>query len=1143
MSRHRRIDVSPVPHLSEAAADAPAPVTAETVKPTPRGWSGWLRAALPRPARMTGARRVEFSTALFQHSTHGRSSGPEHHADGDSRFPPAGKSRHARRETSPFAAAAHVTAPATVSPSASSETCGQPADPPAREAAASWRATPLDAIVSRDDLTAYVQQQFTDGAPDPAGEAHALAARLHDLCRSKTSPAEHAAAAVLSGRHARPPEATDGGYPDALAASRGALLAQALKLAGVTDLRAAPIALQRIGMLDFTAPRRRRSDGPAECEAWRAARLLARSGVGREVLDALRAATPQTPPTHHDELHRFGVEALLTSCEALDPARHADPHARPDGAPGAVAARAGLVANPPLTADEPGVTALAKRAFDAAATLLEHGRDALTPDQKGALFAWRQAFTEDGRHTDLSQARQRLGRFAGKTIARVGEKRWKTLLPRMFRGKHGSPLSALRFGTQGVPRKTIAQERAKLRDTLQAALAQLKRNPAMDPRAALAHARPEASLAELAALHVWLERGGFPPGRLSDATLRAIAERAHQMADEATRLPDPTASPPSPAAGVKVPRRIRARVRATTAHWLEMTPQELARTKPFRTIAKRPFTVERLAVWGKVAHVPHDAPFWNTVDELRALVQHDGASRPADNVDDVRETLLDVVSNLQSGQRLRLTDGGRQGLSTRGLNVTVETLLKGHAVPVSPRVDLRASRTREAVVEVSRSTHCVSLFVGTSKSSMHHVGAGLLVGYDVETALTTVRAGLVTNVILHARELSEPRGVSLRVARRLRPDGTGYDDDAMRAKLAALVGHLFDEAAGAHDDGPAGVWNRLAQRYWDDPDVSLSWTDGHASNRRRGATLDVNATVKVASLGGEAARDPHTGKSVRHLSARAGPSAGGGWERSRQKADIVERSGRVRIDEHRVGLGSQWQVRGAIAPGFSHPVGADGRRSVGLFSIDAPAATMTLRERNRSAKRLLVREDGRLSHRGCILDVEYLDARTYTRAVDEARAELVALFAAPIIARRRKEGPPSRGRHARPEPAPEVLAAQRIDTHLAAVRRNQRANLTYVRRYRLRRHAALRLDANTATLEQSGDDPQLKERIDAANARILDDPASWMPIELKVKERNANARSFGPNVVLQLTTRMGAVGDREIVTEGVPFSVLEALDR
>ncbi|MFP3534064.1 hypothetical protein SB763_32435, partial [Burkholderia sp. SIMBA_042] len=93
--------------------------------------------------------------------------------------------------------------------------------------------------------------------------------------------------------------------------------------------------------------------------------------------------------------------------------------------------------------------------------------------------------------------------------------------------------------------------------------------------------------------------------------------------------------------------------------------------------------------------------------------------------------------------------------------------------PVSPRVDLRASRTREAVVEVSRSTHGVSLFVGTSKSSMHHVGAGLLVGYDIETALTTVRAGLVTNVILHARELSEPRGVSLRVARRLRPDGTG----------------------------------------------------------------------------------------------------------------------------------------------------------------------------------------------------------------------------------------------------------------------------------------------------------------------------------------------------------------------------------
>lgn len=1161
MFRYRPLDVSSADSLIENAPAAPQAESAAaplTPTPTRRRMPEWFRGALARPARVVGARRIELSTALFQHSTQGSASGPEDHAPGERRFPPITTARHARRGTDPLAdmgllAAGAAGALGTREGGAVTHDIDE-----ADEAATSSRPIPLDAITTRAGLVGYVQRLFNDGFEQPV-DAAALADRLHRLCSAE----ERVAAASLSA-YGTANETVSGSanhtandttdLNDAQPALRGALLAEALAQAGAADCRSAHLIIERIGMLDFAAPHLRRSASDAERDAWRAARVLARSGDGRAILAALRSATLNP---YDDDLHRFGVEALLTSANALKPIHADDSTATDDPAPGALAARISTIGESSRAAAAPtpnsaGATTLAARAFDAASTLLAHGRDALTADQRGALFAWRQSFRDDARHSELSQTKQRLARFIGNTIPRVGEKRWKTLLPRMFRGRHGSPLSALRLGTQGVPRQTIAAEEAKVREHLQAALPQLLESPAMNPRAALAHARPEASLAELAALSVWLERGGFPPGRLDDDTLRAIAQRAHAMCEEATlpvragANPSALASASASATYAPVPRRVRGSVRQTTATWLAMPPQQLARTRPFRSIAKRPFTVERLAVWGKVAGLPDDAPFWHTVNELRAATQHAPDTHAANNVDDVRETLLDVAANLQSGQRLRLTDGGRQGISTRGLNITVETVLRGHGMPVSPRLDLRASRTREAVIDISRSTHGAALFIGTAKSSMRHVGAGLLVGYDVSTALTALRAGLVANATLHARELSEPRGVTLRVARRLLPDGSGYDDASLRAKLAGIVEHLFDESGGAHDDGSEGVWNRLASRYWDDPDVSVSWTDAHTLNRRRGVTLDANATARVASFGSDTVVDPASGKRTRPLSVRTGPSAGGGWQRSSQSAEVVEHSGRVQVEEHRVGIGSHWQLRGGIAPGFSHPLDGEGRHTVGLFSIDAPAATMTLRERNRSAKLLLVREDGRLNHRGSILDIEYLDARTYTRAVDDARGELVALFAAEALARRERNEALGKGRHAnhvRYEPSPDAQAAERIDEHLASVRKNQRPHLTYVQRYRLRRQAALRLDANNAALAQAGGDARLQTRIAAANATILDDPASWMAIELKVKERNASARSFGPNVVLQLTTRTAAVGDREIVTEGVPFEVLEALDR
>lgn len=958
----------------------------------------------------------------------------------------------------------------------------------------------------------------------------------------------------------------------ALAAARVRLFVSAVRGAGMRDVWFADRMLQQIACLDFDAPQRGHAADDEARRAWHVVRQLSSSGLGFSMIEHIRAASGAP---FRDRTHRFAVKTLIESAAALDyTARDRRGIAWADYSPGALADRVGYIGYTagPLHAGEPAKSALAKRAFDAARTLLEEGADALTPDQCGALFAWRQGFRADGQHSDLSQARERLHKFVTKTIPRVEENRSKTLLPRMLLGTHASPLSALRFGTRGVPRKTIEREQealkrkmsetrvqmtqsaavapfavltharaprkagaratrqlyvehrdASIQEKTRAALSRLLTKAELRPGRLILHARAQSSMVELAALQVWLDRGGFPGGHPDSAALVEIAKRAYEIgeslaASRSMRMKEGRA------------RRKLDRLIETAASWQRMSPDQLAKTKPFSRLVKAPFDVMRLAAWGKVAHVPDDDPFWLEVRDLLAL-ENPSPAAGARDIATVRSTLTEVIVGLQSGQRLRLSDGGHQGVSTRGLNGTTKLFLGSVGIPVSPRLDLRASRTRESVVDVSRSTHGVEFFIGRADGTERHVGAGLLVGYDIDVGITSLRAGLVTNATLHAHEISRPRGVSIRVARRVKRDGSGYDDDAMRIKLAEINDVLFSEAAQASSGGPNGLWNRLAVLYWNDPDVSIGWTDGISDTKRRGVTVDLTATAEFYKFGVDGPKDPG------HLTLRAGPSAGVGRQKSRQTLDSVERSGSLQVEQHRVSVSSFWQVRRGIAPGFAHPLSDTGHESIGLFSIDTPVKTTKLDQRTASAKLQLVREEERLVHRACLMDIEYSDVGAYAHALRASRDEVLQLMLA-------HERANARAGAVSPVASRSALARanQRIDAHLADVHVNRSPHLTYVMRYRLRKHAAETLDANAALLAQSSDNPRSKAQIEADSERILSDRGSWMLVELKVRERTTRSQSIGPSAIAQFNTRTSATGDRELIVENVPFPVLEALD-
>lgn len=889
--------------------------------------------------------------------------------------------------------------------------------------------------------------------------------------------------------------------------ARGALIANAMQRAHIDNAQDASDALDQLAHLDFSALDDSRSTSAPQARGWLLARVLSRSGAGFEALEHLRQVQGRTPAAS-DATTRAAQRMMLETADALDPAGSLTR----DPAPGAVAAR-----HAPLPSANLHDAPLAWRAYASASTLIKHGPQALTADQKGAFFAWQQNFREDGPGSELSRARERLNKFSAKTIGNVATPRWKTFFPRLV-GKQRSPLTALQIGLQGLPRKQVGAEVAALQQTMRDALPALRDSPAMQPQAALAHARPEQSIAELAAMQVWLESGGFPNGTVDAAHVGRIAERARELC--ADLRADQVASP-----------AVLERMQTQTREWANAEPAALLHSAPFKSMAGPPFNIERLASWGKVAKVPAASPFWTQVDELKNAARPEPFKPAAHSADAAREALLDVASHLQGGSRLRLTDGSRVGVSTRGLSANVGKLLNLHGVPLAPRIDLRKSRAREAVVELSMSTHGSEMFLGTAKTDQQFAAVGVLVGYDVDVGLTRMRAGVATQAVLHSEELVNPSGVTLRVARRVKPDGSGFDDAAVRDTMASLVNHVFDESTHAAAGGSRATWNRLAEHCFDNPDVSVSWTDTLSREVKRGGSADASATFQPTRAITE---------------ARFGPNAGIGYEKiTQQTLDSKERSGRIQLEQHRAGGGSRWLAR--LSGGLSNSVtlgSGDRSAGVGIMSVDAPSLTVPITDSTHLAKVQLVRENGMLNHRGCLFETEYASARTYTHAIDSRREQWIDLFATQTLDEQAKERAEAArtGSAVPPQPNAREVAAERLDRHLGDVKANRRMNQRFFHRHRLTSSAAKKIDVLETLRDGAGPSPHnapLDQKID----RILSDPASWMPIELKVKERTSARPSRGLNLALQLNTQTSATGDRELFAEGIPFELLERLDR
>lgn len=738
---------------------------------------------------------------------------------------------------------------------------------------------------------------------------------------------------------------------------------------------------------------------------------------------------------------------------------------------------------------------LAARAHGAARRLQMPGA-ILTNPEKAAIFAWEQGFRCDDKGSPLQATKRELARFVNKTIPRVNASRFKTFVPRLC-GRKKSPLVALGQGMQGANRPTLATERGKVQCAMQATVGHLLANVMQDPAAILRERDPVGALASIATLRYWAARPSAYPGqRIAMNDCAALARDMFCIID-----------------GIDVRQRCRYPKEFASlkdaAKAFRDTPDEAFSNRPaMRRLMRLPLTAKRLAAWGKLRKVPDDQPFWKHLNELKAAMQPRDFKPLKRRHLSTQHSLEKLIVEMQSSSRLRLTDGARRGISTRGLSCNLSRILNFSGIPLGPRLNLGREKRRRAVVEIARSSHGSEILLGTERCRRTTVGAGMMVGYDFKLGPPEARLAVSLD-LERTKKKSAFAGVALRVAQRKKSDGTPDNDRRIRG-MRNIMDFMFSEQCKntSSVDDAEQMFERFAVTFFDNPDISLSWSGGCSKSTTHCASAVAAGLLKLE--GTPLKIGPGIGVTAERTRAK-GSSHGN--QNGRMQSAASHRSKTTAVE---LTLG----IKGKISP--ETPGDPDSAVAVSVLNASLPAWTVPIYTRGIAGKTLLVRENGRLIPTACTLDLEFSRASDYVECLNAERSDWIAQLATKHVGK----------------PDAVQLANQQFDQFLETAHHHARRNQRYVQRMHLRPEVASEIDRHCATAALIAENEHLssqeRERFcaarEAACLELVARPSAWVPQELKILERSAECTRLGLLIGLQIATETSAAGEHQLAS-------------
>ena len=748
--------------------------------------------------------------------------------------------------------------------------------------------------------------------------------------------------------------------------------------------------------------------------------------------------------------------------------------------------------------DLQSASSLAARVRAAATRMLDPAAE-LSLAEKGAIFAWEQGFREDGVGSALQSVKRELSKFAHTTIPRVESSRLRSFLPRLF-GKKKSPLSAMQRGMQGAHRPGVKRETAALNQARQQAIGCLYAELRRDTPALLRQAEPITALAALATLaHGCNNATTARRGRADPEALRDIVGHMHRILQT---LPE-SERQRRPAAFLRLLETLAA---------LDQDPRRALRTLPgLRRMLRAPLSVKRLAAWARLRSVPPHAPFWACLRRCRTL-QRPADLRPAARCrHSARQALHTLIGNMESSGRVRFADGAQHGVNTKGLTVNLSHLLNLTGLPFGPRLLLALQRGRTAIVEIGRADHAGEILIGHDRHRRHTVGAGFVAGFDYRALGGKVRCGAALD-LAHARERRRTRGMLLRVARRARTDGTGSDDLRLRACMRRVVDFLFDQSERGKTPDREYLFNRFAAAFFDDPDLSVSWSGEASHARDTSGGCSISALVQVPGTRLRGGPAVGAGASCSGLTQGNHDEAGG---RLQSRSQRLEAERRITLMAGLNGkLAGTTQNHSGVTTG-----------DIGAFNAELPELRVTAYQNGHAARMRLVRENGVLQPRACLLAFEFSRWEQYATAVLANREQWIDHLQANF-----NDAPNARQR-----------AVEALETYLENARCNARINQRFVQRASLRPEAARRIDRHDVAIDLIRANLHLPVQqredacrlLEARSEALLREAGSWQPAELKVVEKSTRLRRRGFLLGLQMASEHSADGERKLTALAV----------
>lgn len=905
--------------------------------------------------------------------------------------------------------------------------------------------------------------------------------------------------------------------------------------------------------------------------AWRTAQHLAATASGYDCVREL--AGSDWPDTG---IGRIAPRLWLLAADQLVMATGCDAD------PASVSAAASRLAN-----DTSATTAAhAASIVRAAATLCGTGSvEGLSAADKGALLAGRQGFFTDGPGTPFAATKNRIARFLNVAIPRATSDRpapepddgeapvpvasrreWTSAFVRPF-GYSKSAVTGMQDGVDSASHGPWDKEEKELHKATRSAFAELRKGlaaaAATDGRRwppnndeLVVDGKAIDILVSAEELHVLSQFASGPDNksieygsRLSDEMLDRIAEGVAKRIRQIPKQDEPAGShtgrlPQQFAAALDASRamldpgsaearryreaRVRRALDAFGARLALGNDDAASRAGAREQIRKHLTNHSDVVDWPKIK-AWRDRLAQVTTSEAQASFDTIGRLALGETIkprgtrtEDYRDAGDRIIDALEGSGKAIITDGGTVGFSTRGISASAAS-----ASWLGPRLNLRGSRGRQAVLEYSRSTPVYKIGFGTQRRSHVSAGGGLQMGQYLGIARLAVN--------MEAEQQwddTKQSTVDLSVARRLDEKSGAYDEKRAKEQLKQVNRYLFDNAGKGKSE--RALWNDLGSRFFDNDDFSVALND--QTGKRRGHEASITFRPGVRFDGGAVA-------------LRANGIVGGSHNRvSQATLDAQDKAGQVQIESHRFGQGHRFNLQAGINFTFSDALyGAPQRGSsdptdIGSVSVFTPnilSADATVHDTFHQAKATLVREGGKLQVRASNADTEFATFEDYKRVLREEPAWLLAFGTEP--------GEPM---PTTKEGIENALNAgrEKIEKYLSHLSANTAPTLRYIARRRLREHAATAidlLDDQIASLERRNRDDEVGEVEDLQKQRdeLLQRQDSWLPTELLTVQVTERQSVVGLQLGLQVMMQQAARGEHEVTSLKLKPGQADQLDR